>query len=221
VEMNRLDHHFTVAVSDSGKGFGTPVSTLSAFSGKFGLFNVQERLEALGGRFAIESYPGRGSRVSFELLLPQGIDAPEEKVRGGSGQAPPEATRHIGVLVVDDHKLVREGLRRMINKFENMNVVGEAADGEQAVELAKSLRPDAIIMDINMPRMNGLEATRLIKNDMPAVTVIGHSVHDDEDVVDSLREAGITNYIMKGGSAQELYRALSAAGGVQPPAMHI
>ncbi|MBI2431795.1 MAG: response regulator [Candidatus Hydrogenedentes bacterium] len=205
VELSRMGDTLSVVVSDEGKGFGAPLSTSSALSGRFGLFNVQERLEAMGGQFAIESYPGRGSRVSFHLKL--------WPAREPALPPPPEpfqaATRPIGVLVVDDHKMVREGLRRMIRRFGNIEVVGEAENGEEAVELARSLRPDAIIMDINMPRMNGLEATRLIKRELPVVTVIGHSVHDDRDVLDSLRQAGINSYVMKGGSANDLYRALS------------
>ena len=210
VELSREGDCLTAAVYDQGRGFGQPVSTASAFTGKFGLFNAQERIEALGGQFYIQSQPGRGARVGFELLLPSpsGGHAPSAQGAASPAGALP---RRITVLLADDHKLVREGLRRMIGQFEEVDVVGEASNGEEAVELARSLQPDAIIMDINMPRMNGLEATRLIKLDLPEVIVIGHSVHDDDDVIDSLRAAGIKHYLTKGSPAQELYRALSEA----------
>lgn len=114
----------------------------------------------------------------------------------------------IRVLVVDDHQFLRRGLVHMLFLEPGMLVVGEAATGRVAVDLARQTRPDVIIMDINMPEMNGIEATRLITSENPHVRVIGLSMHNEGNLCQTVMEAGACAYISKGCAPQELIAAI-------------
>jgi DNA-binding NarL/FixJ family response regulator len=103
----------------------------------------------------------------------------------------------IRVLLVDDHALVRAGLKSILETFCVCRVIGEAADGDEAVEAAGRLRPDVILMDITMPRMNGVEATRAIVARMPEARVIALSMHDDERARAAMQRAGARAYLPK------------------------
>lgn len=107
---------------------------------------------------------------------------------------PPVLTR---VLVADDHVTVRLGLQQFLNMQTGMEVVGLAADGVEAIEQALQLRPDVIIMDVSMPRMNGIEATGRIKEQLPQVAVIGLSMYDDAGAGHAMRQAGACLYLSK------------------------
>lgn len=122
----------------------------------------------------------------------------------------------IRVLVVDDHQLVREGLKAMIDQEEDITVVGEASDGAEALAMVRELAPNVVLMDIRMPKMDGLEATRRLKTDCPGTSVIMISVYDNEAyVVDAIR-AGAAGYILKDVSRDLLVHTVKAvsAGGV-------
>ena len=121
------------------------------------------------------------------------------------GQAP------IRVLIVDDHTILREGIRSLLEREPDIEVVGEAADGEEAVAKADQLQPDVVLMDIGMPRLNGIEATRRIKQAHPAIKVLILSMHDDEEYVRSLMRAGASGFVLKRSAATDLVVALRAA----------
>lgn len=112
------------------------------------------------------------------------------------------------VLLVDDHPLTREVLRAILAG--HAEVIGEASDGMEAVGMASDLRPDVILMDVNMPRMDGIQATRIIKARQPEVTVIGLSGNDSPLVKEEMKEAGAASFLSKGGPAEQLYDAISA-----------
>ena len=116
----------------------------------------------------------------------------------------------IRILIADDHAVVREGTRRILEQEPDMEVVGEAGDGEEAVNLATSLKPDVVIMDISMPKMDGIEATRLIKAACPSITVLALSAYDDDQFVFSLLEAGAAGYLLKSVRSRELLDAIRA-----------
>jgi len=121
----------------------------------------------------------------------------------------------IRVLIVDDHAVVRQGLRIFLGTERNFDVVGEAATGEEAVRLARELRPDIVLMDLLMPGMGGIEATRVIRSELEGVEVVAlTSVLDDESVVAAVR-AGALGYLLKTADAVDLRRALHAAAGGQ------
>jgi len=114
----------------------------------------------------------------------------------------------IKLLLVDDHSLLRDGLRRIFSLHEDMEVVGEAADGQAACALAKAHKPDVVLMDINMPGMNGIEATRQIKREVPEASIIALTIHDDEEYIYELVKAGVSAYILKDIETNALVEAV-------------
>ena len=116
----------------------------------------------------------------------------------------------ITILLADDHVLVREGTRELLEHEDDMSVVGEAGDGEKAVDLAADLRPDVVIMDIAMPKLNGIEATKRIKSIHPDSAVLILSAYDDDQYVFALLEAGAAGYLLKDVPAHELVEAIRA-----------
>lgn len=121
----------------------------------------------------------------------------------------------IRVLLADDHETVREGLRLIISGQEDMEVVGEASDGAAALAAAARLQPDVVVMDITMPKMNGLEATQTLVRDLPSIKVLTLTRHGDAAYLQQLLEAGVTGYVLKQSRATELLHAIRAvaAGG--------
>ena len=116
----------------------------------------------------------------------------------------------IRILLTDDHTLVRSGIRSLLEHEPGLSVIGEAEDGRAAVRLACKLKPDVVIMDIAMPLLNGLEATRQIKTQCPDVKVLVLSMHDNEEYIRQALEAGAMGYILKDAAAQELISAIQS-----------
>lgn len=117
----------------------------------------------------------------------------------------------IRVLLADDHAILRDGIRLLLAAQDDIDVVGEAGDGAEAVELVERLRPDVVLMDVAMPRMNGIEATRAIKAAHPHLPVLVLSMHDSEEYILPILKAGASGYVLKRAAAQELVSALRAA----------
>jgi DNA-binding NarL/FixJ family response regulator len=117
----------------------------------------------------------------------------------------------IRILVADDHWHVRQGLRRLLQQTEDILVVGEAGDGEEAVELAQKLRPHVVVMDITMPKMDGLQALAHIQKRQIPTRVVMLSMHASADFVRAARRQGASGYVLKRAIAQELTSAIRAA----------
>ena len=114
------------------------------------------------------------------------------------------------VLVADDHPLFRESIVQLLEKQADFEVVAQAADGEEAVRLASELSPDVVIMDIEMPKVDGLEAARQIKATHPEASVLVLTIHDDEEYVAALLDAGAAGYLLKSVYGEELVQAIRA-----------
>lgn len=116
----------------------------------------------------------------------------------------------IKVLIADDHAVVREGTRQILEQEPDIQVLAEAADGDEAVRLASSTQPDVVIMDVSMPKVDGISATKQIKTQHPKIAVLVLSAYDDDQFVFSLLEAGAAGYLLKSVRGQELVEAIRA-----------
>lgn len=210
------DDRAHIVVSDEGKGFDpTPLQTGGKPHG-FGLFSIQQRLKHMGGRVGIESTPGKGTRV--KLVGPPASlvrrQSPGTASQNRSAAQVEEIAPHpdkIRVVLADDHHIIRQGIASLLRMAPDLEVVGEASNGEQAVALTRSLRPDVVIMDISMPVMNGIDATRAIKGQSPEVHVVGLSMHTEGEMSSAILAAGAAAYVMKGGPPEALINAIRIA----------
>ncbi|MBI4538267.1 MAG: response regulator transcription factor [Gemmatimonadetes bacterium] len=119
----------------------------------------------------------------------------------------------IRIVLVDDHAVLRAGLRALLDAEPDMVVVGEAGTGEDAVEMASAVRPDVVVMDLSMPGMGGLEATRTITRDIPGVSVLVLTMHEEEDYLLAVLDAGGSGYVTKSGADRDLTRAIRTVAG--------
>jgi PAS domain S-box-containing protein len=198
-----------VTVSDQGTGFN-PNAALKNEGTGFGLFSIQERLEMMGGSIRIESSPGNGAALSLIIPFEPKVEIENEFIGEINKEIKNNNTEEnkIRILVVDDHTVVRQGLTTLLSLHSDIEMVGDAGNGLEAVEKARELNPDVILMDISMPKMDGIQATRMICSEFPAVRIIGLSMHDLQDQADQMIKAGASAYCMKDGSIDELLSAI-------------
>jgi len=182
------DRHLRIEVRDDGVGFDVAEPTGPTADGGFGMFSIRERLELLGGRLEIASSPGQGTQVT--IFVPLG-----EEVAPPASAAPPAA--RLRVLLADDHPIVLKGLAEALAECPEIEVVGQAADGQQAVALARETRPDVVLMDIMMPGMSGIEATHQILEFLPQTRIIGLSAHEEDETAAAMVTAGAVAYLRK------------------------
>jgi DNA-binding NarL/FixJ family response regulator len=123
------------------------------------------------------------------------------------------------ILLADDHAVMREGLARLLGQEADFEVVGEASDGQDAVLKAGALRPDVILMDISMPVLTGIEATRIIHRHYPGIRIIGLSLYSEEERAREMLEAGAAYYMTKSGPATDLKAAIRACMQDRAPAV--
>ncbi|MBI5579600.1 MAG: response regulator, partial [Deltaproteobacteria bacterium] len=200
-----------VTVSDNGPGFDpAKMKQLGESGAGFGLFSIRERLDLIGGKLEIDSTPGSGSRIflTAPLLQTEAAVEPTEARREAPPVSPPEPGAQIRVLLADDHAVMRQSLAFMLSQEPDIEVVGEAQDGGEAVELAGKLRPDVILMDISMPGVNGIDATRSINGAYPEICVIGLSMHEEGERSQAIRSAGATDYVTKSAPKAHLVAAI-------------
>jgi signal transduction histidine kinase len=219
------DQQLRIEVHDQGRGFDPVVMEAKSENGHFGLFSVKERMQAMGGRLDVKSQAGEGTTVAMTLPLaprkPAGVETPVERFAGDAVQASeqsifqiPHAPFHpppgntIRLLLVDDHTMVRQGLRSLLESYEDVVIVGEGSNGDEAIELVEQLRPALVVMDLNMPKKNGIEATARIKARWPETVVIGLSVQAGEEARRAILNAGGAVLLTKEAAVDELYRTI-------------
>ncbi len=200
-------------VSDQGSGFDTrQISTAKSYQqfggSRLGLFTIRERIEFSGGRVEVVSRPGEGTQVTVVLpcrlvdssvaptaspMAPVTVEPFEQQSVTGAVRG----DKSVRVLLADDHAVLRDGLERLLKAQKGIEVIGHAADGIEAVELALKYQPDVVLMDISMPRMDGVEATRQICERVPGTKVIGLSMHEQKDAAARMTAAGAVRYLTK------------------------
>jgi DNA-binding NarL/FixJ family response regulator len=140
--------------------------------------------------------------------------------QGESGRAPAlaapamksrQAASRLRIVLVDDHAMVRQGLRSLLESHSDLEVIAEAGDGVQAIALTESLRPDVVVMDLTLPHIDGVEATRRICRANPATVVIGLSVHQSWQVEQAIKEAGAAAFLTKECAGDQLYEAIASS----------
>jgi PAS domain S-box-containing protein len=207
-----------IIVRDDGAGCD-PVAIRESRGDKFGLFSIRERMEAIDGWMELESQPGAGTTVRLGLTVGRpddGVTARGDQIvmtvqTAGAASTVPQQTmleRPVRVLLVDDHAMVRQGLRSILDGYPNLDIIAEAGDGEEAITLARLLKPDLIVMDVNMPRLDGIEATRRIREELPGTYVVGLSVNEAEHIVKSMQAAGASAFLTKESAADHLYETI-------------
>lgn len=210
-----------VSVCDSGKGFDEGrLGEVNPGDG-FGLFSIRERLELIGGRMEIESIPDEGScvRLFAPVAAEQGNQVPHAEMHRTLVEAleqtasfpepqQPSGVAPIRVLLADDHRIIRASLAGLLKNRSGIEVVGQAGDGQQTIDKAHALRPDVIIMDVTMPVIDGVEATRRLSGEMPDVAIIALSMHEKEDMQQAMRDAGAVRYLTKDGPPELLVAAI-------------
>ncbi len=215
---------FEIVVHDDGIGCD-PVAIRESKGDKFGLFSIRERMEAIDGWMELESQPDAGTTVTLgvtvgagrpEIAIGTGGNAPKAALpaqtdgNGTLNAQPAVPSRPVRVLLVDDHAMVRQGLRSILDGYPNLDIIAEAGDGEEAITLARLLKPDLIVMDVNMPRLDGIEATKRIREELPNTYVVGLSVNEAEHIVKSMRAAGASAFLTKESAADHLYETIGA-----------
>jgi PAS domain S-box-containing protein len=206
-----------IQVEDHGIGFDPLAVTPkkgSNISSQFGLLSIRERMNALGGRLELYSVPGQGTRAALVLpLLPphqdniESLSAVTRHGRLAQRQSPAVSGRY-RVIIADDHAMVRQGLRSVLEGFADIEIIGEASNGYEAVEMTKQLQPSAVVMDVNMPTMSGIEATAIIKERHPGIVVIGLTINASIENQEAMRRAGASLLLTKESAVEELHGAI-------------
>jgi chemotaxis methyl-accepting protein methylase/chemotaxis response regulator CheB/signal transduction histidine kinase len=210
--LERKNGTIRLKIEDQGRGFD-PGAIESAQSNGFGLLNLRERISAISGEMTIDSRPEKGTRII--ITIPEtAIEEVQElqQPAASPGLPPPDVDPPLGgalrILLVDDHEVMREGLRTLLKDEPGIEVIGEAPDGETALDIIAKEHPEIVLMDVSMPGMGGVEATRRIQDQFPRTAVIALSMHDASDRAEAMVAAGAHAYVQKTASLETLLSAI-------------
>jgi len=223
IQLKVKDRYLILTIKDAGMGCDTSVlRDKREKNATFGLFDIEDRINFLGGYMDVESEAGHGFCVT--LWVPRDVNAASEidhpvlhidtlpDIRAEHAVKKASATlsgkRPIKILLADDHAIMRDGLAELIDRHTDIQVVGMAANGREAVQLAEKLRPAVILMDVSMPVMNGIEATQQIKEAFPEMIIIGLTMHKDPDIHQTMKKVGASDCMSKSGSLEHLVESI-------------
>lgn len=233
IEARREAGNIRISVHDKGAGFDPKeVRKRGRQGASLGLPAIEERIVSLGGNIEMTGAPGEGCHIS--LVLPAELatadeSAPETAWEGIVAAATEATTagrgdklasnKTIRILLVDDHDILRDSLASMLAQEADFEVAGQASNGAKGVTLAEELQPDAILMDVNMPVLDGIEATAAIREKCPESIVIGLTMHSDPVTANKMRTAGAADTFTKSDSTCELCAAIRqhVDGSLRPP----
>jgi CheY-like chemotaxis protein len=190
VHVGISQNTLAITVEDSGRGsdhdnFGKTQVKESVY----GLFSIEDRIKLLGGCMQVRSQPGKGFGVTINV--PYDTSAQSRR-------------RSISVLLADDHEVMRNGLAKLLEDEADINIIGMAANGKEAVDLARQTPPDVVVMDVSMPVMNGIDAARQINALLPGTAIIGLTMHNEPDIQQAMVDAGAYACLTKTDSPDRL-----------------
>jgi PAS domain S-box-containing protein len=205
------DDKLRISVRDQGVGFREEPA--GEQRDRFGLFSIRERLELLDGRLEVDS-GAHGTRVTMVAPVREEVERrpvaapivqhPAQVAHLVARGSPAVPSQRIRIVLADDHKIVREGLAALLLNEPDMETIAEASNGEEAISLVRKLQPDLVVMDASMPIMNGVEATRRIKEEAPHVRVVGLSMFQSDEMASTMMAAGASAYITKDRASEVL-----------------
>lgn len=227
VTVREESDSIVVTVEDNGRGFDPDLmikKTDARGSGGYGLFSIRERLAALGGSMQLRSSEGAGTTICLNapLLVPGSCELPAGSRLGGRETSDSETfsadggnnDRPCRVVIADDHAIVRQGIADILNRDPRISVVAQASDGVDAIDAIERFQPELVLLDINMPRMNGIEAAREIHRRWPEIVIVGISVQDDAATDRAMLEAGAFAFIPKSGEPDKLVETVISLSSV-------
>jgi CheY-like chemotaxis protein len=220
IRVARVGDEVNLEIGDYGKGIRAELLKSSRNSVAplgVGIQGMKERMRQLSGRLEVTSSPNKGTVVTAALPIreqrteaasvPARSDIEETSTPSVETQEAAQGLRR-RILIADDHEVLRRGIRTMIESEKDWEVCGEAIDGKEVVDKATALNPDLIILDINMPVLNGVAAVRQILRNRPQTKILVFSVHDSEQTVRETLSAGAHGYLSKAKAGQELVQVV-------------
>jgi len=216
VSLKLAEPSVLLRIADDGVGFDpAALADHRGAPGGYGLFSIRERLSYIGGELQLESKSGAGTTVSLTAPLEFEAATPPVPSPGArpAASVPLGRQQQIRVVLADDQQLMRQGLRNILSQEPQIEVVAEAANGAEAVELAREHVPDVMVMDIDMPEVDGITAARRIVAELPNVRIIALSMYADRRYVGEMLNAGATGYLLKDCAGEDLARAIYAVNG--------
>lgn len=216
MELRVGENEILLSVSDSGRGFewcqddGEECDLSDVGNG---LFGIREQALVLGGNLDVKTAPGKGTRM--DLVMPFKVFQPDidedlhcQAENGEPTPAKIAKSAKFRVLVADDHRVMRDGLVSLLEEVEEIDVIGEAGDGQAALRKARTLRPDVLVLDVSMPKLNGIEVARRLHTEMPDMHIIGLSMFEEETIARQMLDAGADAYLVKSGPGESLLSAV-------------
>ena len=219
LRIRTTEDHIKVEIEDYGKGIQATKSKSALESVArlgVGIQGMTERIRQLGGRLEITSGPKRGTLVTATIPFGGQVEVPASAIASTALASTFSADRPLAshlhqrqqILIADDHEMLRRGVRNTLQTEPDLEICGEAVDGQDAIDKARELHPDLVILDINMPVLNGLVAVRQILRYCPTTKIVIFSVHDSDQTKQEIIAAGAHGFVSKGKDSHDLLRVV-------------